>query len=172
MKTLIPISLITLVITASCSGNASQPNTNQQAQTDVQSEVQLAKQQTIDSVNKVQMENRIKQLAADSMANVGEQHTNVTVTHTHYTHNTNQPTAVVSQTTTTETKKKGMSNTTKGALIGTGAGIVTGAVTGALIDGKKGEGAIVGGLIGGAAGSGIGAAAGHSMDNKKKKTDQ
>jgi len=173
MKPLIPIAILTSVIIAACSGSANQPgtaqtNTNPQPQTDLQSEIQLAKQQTIDSVNRVQTANRINRLTADSVAAVEAQHTKITTTHSYHTTNN----TAVSTTQPTEAKKKGMSNTTKGALIGTGAGIVTGAVAGALIDGKKGEGAIVGGLIGGAAGSGIGAAAGHNMDNKKKKTNQ
>jgi len=61
--------------------------------------------------------------------------------------------------------KKGWSGTAKGAVIGAGVG----AITGAMVDGKKGEGAIVGGLIGAAAGAGTGAI----IDGKKKrKPDQ
>ena len=63
-------------------------------------------------------------------------------------------------------KKKGMSNTTKGALIGTGAGIVGGAITGAATSKDKGKGAVVGGIIGGAVGSGVGYGAGAKKDHK------
>ncbi|MGL2964977.1 YMGG-like glycine zipper-containing protein [Flavobacterium sp. XGLA_31] len=58
------------------------------------------------------------------------------------------------------TKKKGWSNTAKGAVIGAGVG----AVTGAIVSKKKGEGAIIGGL----AGAGIGAGTGAIIDSKKK----
>jgi uncharacterized membrane protein len=58
-------------------------------------------------------------------------------------------------------KKKGWSSTAKGAVIGAGVG----AVTGAIISKKKGEGAIIGGL----AGAGVGAGTGAIIDGKKKK---
>ena len=65
-------------------------------------------------------------------------------------------------TTTTEpTPKKGWSSKAKGAVIGAGVG----AITGAMIDKKKGEGAVVGGLLGAGAGLGVGAI----IDGKKKK---
>ncbi len=63
-------------------------------------------------------------------------------------------------TTATPAKKKGWSNTAKGAVIGAGVG----AATGAIISKKKGEGAIIGGL----AGAGIGAETGAIIDSKKK----
>lgn len=62
-------------------------------------------------------------------------------------------------------KRKGWSSAAKGAVIGAGAG----AVAGALIDKKHGEGAIVGGILG----AGIGAGTGALIDKgKKKKTNQ
>ncbi len=54
-----------------------------------------------------------------------------------------------------------MSSAAKGALIGAGAG----AITGAAVSKKKGEGAIIGGLAGAAVGAGTGAI----IDDKKKK---
>lgn len=66
-----------------------------------------------------------------------------------------------STTTTTTTQRKGMSSAAKGALIGAGAG----AITGAAVSKKKGEGAIIGGLAGAAVGAGTGAI----IDDKKKK---
>jgi hypothetical protein len=50
-------------------------------------------------------------------------------------------------------QKKGWNSKVKGSVIGAGAG----AIAGALIDRKKGRGAILGGLLGGGAGLGIGA---------------
>ena len=58
------------------------------------------------------------------------------------------------------TKRKGWSNTAKGAVIGAGVG----AVTGAVVSKKKAEGAIIGGLAGAAVGAGTGAV----IDDKKK----
>lgn len=55
-----------------------------------------------------------------------------------------------------------MSSTAKGAIIGAGVG----AVTGAIVDKKHGEGAIVGAVLGAGAGAGTGAIIDH---NKKKK---
>lgn len=98
------------------------------------------KQKTIDSLNTI--------VAQDSIAKAKESQTIV------------QPVA----TTTTaqiETRKKGWNSTTKGAVIGTGVG----AVTGALVSKHKGTGAVVGGLLGAGAGAGTGAI----IDNSKKK---
>ena len=55
-------------------------------------------------------------------------------------------------TSTTTTKKKGWSDAAKGTAIGAGAG----ALGGALIDKKKGRGAIIGGVVGAGAGYIIG----------------
>jgi len=59
-------------------------------------------------------------------------------------------------------KKKGWSNTAKGAVIGAGVG----AVTGAVVDKKS---SATGAVIGGLAGAGVGAATGAVIDHKKKK---
>lgn len=62
---------------------------------------------------------------------------------------------------TAEQKRKGWSNAAKGAVIGAGVG----AVTGAAISKRKGEGAVIGGL----AGAGVGAGTGAIIDESKKK---
>ena len=69
---------------------------------------------------------------------------------------------VVHQNTITQTTtgRKKWSRAAKGAVIGAGVG----AVTGALVDKKHGEGAIIGGL----AGAGLGAGTGAILDDKKK----
>lgn len=71
-------------------------------------------------------------------------------------------TATSSTTATTEEEKKKMSNTTKGILIGAGAGIITGA---AVSKDNRAKGAVIGGVIGAAAGGATGAV----IDNRKKK---
>lgn len=72
-------------------------------------------------------------------------------------------TTTSSNTTTSQEKDKKMSNTAKGALIGAGAG----AITGAAVSKKKGKGAIVGGIIG----AGAGAITGKVIDKKKENDD-
>ena len=61
-------------------------------------------------------------------------------------------------------RKKGWSDKAKGAVIGMGAG----AITGALLDKNKGAGALIGGVAGGAAGLGAGAI----LDKKNKEDGQ
>lgn len=68
---------------------------------------------------------------------------------------------VVVNNTTAEQERKGWSNAAKGAVIGAGVG----AVTGAAVSKKKGEGAVIGGL----AGAGVGAGTGAIIDDSKKK---
>ncbi len=72
-------------------------------------------------------------------------------------------TTVTPEVKSVSTSKSGMSNTTKGALIGVGVGAATGAATSK----DKVKGAILGGVIGGAAGAGAGAI----IDKKKKDND-
>lgn len=60
-----------------------------------------------------------------------------------------------------ERRKKGWNHTAKGAVVGAG----TGAITGALVNKKRGEGALVGTLIG----AGVGAGTGALVDNSQKK---
>ncbi|MBO6013807.1 MAG: OmpA family protein, partial [Bacteroidales bacterium] len=55
------------------------------------------------------------------------------------------------------------SNTTKGTLIGSGAGATVGAGVGTLI-GKNAKGTIIGAAVGTAVGAGTGAIIGHKMD--------
>lgn len=105
-------------------------------------EMEVAKQQTIDSINVAQEKQRV----IDSMIVVTTSQKEVI-----YVNNNAQP---VTQ------KRKGMSNAAKGALIGAGVG----AATGAIVSKKKGTGAIIGGL----AGAGVGAGTGAIIDSKKE----
>lgn len=111
-------------------------------------DIQKEKQASIDSM-KVEID---KQKVIDSMnmemAKVEKQKEVVIVNHT------------TTQASATPAKKKGWSRAAKGAVIGAGVG----AVTGAIISDKKGEGAIIGGL----AGAGVGAGTGAIIDDSKK----
>ena len=111
---------------------------------DQAAEMELAKQNTIDSIQVVQEKQRV----IDSMQVITRTEKEVI----YVNNNTAQP--VVQ-------KRKGMSNTAKGALIGAGVG----AATGAVVSKKKGTGAIIGGLAGAAVGAGTGAI----IDDKKNK---
>lgn len=61
-------------------------------------------------------------------------------------------------------KKKGLGTPAKGAIIGAGVG----AITGAIVSKKKGQGAIIGGVLGAGAGAGTGVI----IDRNKKKKQQ
>ncbi|MFD2908180.1 YMGG-like glycine zipper-containing protein [Flavobacterium ardleyense] len=113
---------------------------------DQAAEMEVAKQNTIDSIQIVQEKQRV----IDSMQAITV--TKVEKEVIYVNNNTAQP--VVE-------KRKGMSNTAKGALIGAGVG----AATGAVVSKKKGTGAIIGGLSGAAVGAGTGAI----IDDKKNK---
>lgn len=63
-----------------------------------------------------------------------------------------------------------MSNTGKGALIGTGGGAALGAAIGALIG--NGKGAAIGAAVGGAVGAGAGVLIGRKMDKAKAAAQQ
>lgn len=60
--------------------------------------------------------------------------------------------------------KKKWSHTAKGAVVGAG----TGAITGAIINKKRGEGALIGSLIGAGVGAGTGAIVDHSVKKKRQ----
>ncbi|HEX8270637.1 MAG TPA: YMGG-like glycine zipper-containing protein [Flavobacterium sp.] len=106
--------------------------------------LELAKQKTVDSMNAI-VETREAQAAAAAATRTAQ-----------YTVTNNNTTAAAPA-----AKRKGWSNTAKGAVIGAGVG----AVTGAVISKKDGEGAIIGGLAGAAVGAGTGAI----IDGKKKE---
>jgi hypothetical protein len=114
------------------------------------------RQQTIDSI---EAENKKREEIRSSSNRSGSSNTS----------SSNSNNSESNDNTNTEpAKRKGMSNTTKGALIGTGAGVVGGAATGAAVSKDKGKGAIIGGAIGGAVGSGVGYGIGADKDKKEK----
>ena len=136
---------------------------------DSKTSLQETKQAVIDSVKTADYTSLIRQKTIDSMNLV-----NNNSSHSHMNNNVSsngssiEQNNTVASSSTPENKKKKMSNKTKGALIGTGAGIVTGAIVGAATSKDKTKGAIVGGIIGGAVGSGVGYGVGTNADNKPK----
>lgn len=125
--------------------------------------IKQAKLAILDSIAKVDNEKKVEAIrkdVVDSMNNVPviKERQEKVVIHKTVDGGTN----TTNTTTTTVTKqKKGWSNKAKGAVIGAGVG----AITGAMVDKKKGEGAVVGGLLGAGAGLGVGAI----LDGKEKK---
>lgn len=119
-------------------------------------------------------ENEVRQRTIDSIAAIDAA---VEESHNHSnsssSSNPSPSTTEHTQNNSTEpAKKKGMSNTTKGALIGTGAGVVAGAATGAAVSEDKGKGAVIGGVVGGAVGSGVGYGVGASKDKKAREAEE
>lgn len=146
MKKMSAIAMFIIAITA-CNTNANK-----------EAAIQQAKQQTIDSIQAIAE----KQHIIDSITAVAKKDKEAeSATQARVSTTSEANTTVQTAPTTVTKKKKGLNATATGALVGVGVG----AITGAMVDGKKGEGAIVGGLIGGAAGAGTGAI----IDAKKKK---
>jgi chromatin remodeling complex protein RSC6 len=124
--------------------------------------IMQAKQAVIDSIVKVDYDKKIEDIRkhiSDSISQVAvtkQQHNEVL-----YRKSSDGTNTATTTTTKVTKQKKGWSNKAKGAVIGAGVG----AVTGAMIDKKKGEGAVIGGIIGAGAGLGVGAI----IDDKEKK---
>ena len=125
-------------------------------------DAELAKKVAIDSMQKVNELQAIKQRTIDSMNQVAAEQQQ---------HNSNAEVTKQDNNSLTVSEKKKMSNKTKGALIGTGAGVVAGAIIGGIINKDHPlEGAAVGGAVGGAVGSGVGYGAGAAKDKNAAKT--
>ena len=126
--------------------------------TDNQEAILKAQQKTIDSM-RVAME---KQAIIDSMSALQAQRQEAEkweeIEKNEATHHTQ---AVASAPAQTAPAKKKWSHTAKGAVVGAG----TGAITGAIVNKKRGEGALIGSLIG----AGVGAGTGAIVDHTKKK---
>jgi hypothetical protein len=120
-----------------------------------QEDVLKAQQATIDSM-KVAMQ---KQAIVDSMNNVMAEREKEKIRE-------EKQQIVTSDNTTpaATSKKKKWNHTAKGAVVGAG----TGAITGAIVNKKRGEGALIGSLIG----AGVGAGTGAIVDHSKKKKGQ
>ena len=154
--------------------------------------IEQVKKMTIDSMRLQEKIKESKQAVIDSMTNVAKikesrlftldslkaskKETQVVTKHTHHTVKKNNDVIAYkdnSETTTTTTtstpakvykKKRKISRTAEGAIIGAGVG----AISGAIIDkNNRGKGAIIGGVIG----AGVGAGAGAVLDKKAKKNE-
>ncbi|GGD82417.1 hypothetical protein GCM10011514_53100 [Emticicia aquatilis] len=136
--------------------------------TNLDAEIAKAKQAAVDSMKQVNLISQ-QQRQIDSLKNVAEvkpdkANTAVAASSANaYTSSprTTTPSTPVSYASTK--KKKKMGNVAKGAIIGAGVG----AITGAVVSKKKGQGAIVGGVLGAGAGAGVGAV----IDKKQKQKD-
>ena len=141
----------------------------------LQEKMKESKQSVIDSMNNVAKVEKAKIFTLDSLK-ASKKETQVVTKHTHQTvKKANDIVAYKdnSETTTTTTtstpakvykKKRKISRTAEGALIGAGVG----AISGAIIDkNNRGKGAIIGGVIG----AGVGAGAGAVLDKKAKQKD-
>ncbi|AFK04560.1 17 kDa surface antigen [Emticicia oligotrophica DSM 17448] len=129
---------------------------------DTNAEIMKAKQAAIDSVNQANLISQ-QQKEIDSLKlaakdkEIKSEKNNLAATKSHNsTAPAPSPSAPVPVSTS---KKKKLSNTAKGAMIGAGVG----AITGAVVSKKKGQGAIIGGVVGAGAGAGVGAVIDHKQ---------
>lgn len=141
----------------------------------LQEQVKDTKHAVIDSMNNVAKVEKAKIFSLDSLRTT-QKESQIVTKHTHQTlKKANDVVAYKdnSETTTTTTtstpakvykKKRRISRTAEGALIGAGVG----AISGAIIDkNNRGKGAIIGGVIG----AGVGAGTGAILDKKAKKKE-
>ncbi|WP_212005207.1 hypothetical protein [Chitinophaga sp. HK235] len=151
----IVLALATVVTLFSCSNNNS---------SDTAAAVEKAKKETIDSINAI---NVAKQQVIDSMNAVKHSaHKGKTMEAATPNSYAAPSTAAADNTPApaparVAKKKKGWSHTAKGAVVGAGAG----AITGAIINPDHVKGAAIGTIIG----AGVGAGTGAIVDHAKKK---
>jgi hypothetical protein len=166
MKLLVSMFFAVCLLTACNSESSKQAALLKAKQATVDSmKVVLAKQAVIDSMNAVMANNeeKIRQNVANDNAVTNSAITASTVSAASgiAASRVVSPNAPARYQTTAKRKKK-WNNTAKGAVIGAGAG----AITGAIVSKKRGKGAIIGGLIGGGAGAGTGLVVDHSKSRK------
>ncbi len=150
------LAIVSLVVIAySCGNNSQQPQ-----QDAVQAAAVQAKQATLDSVNAANQ----KQKTIDSLKTIVAKES----IKKEETQSTKTVTTSSTATATPEHHKKGWNSTAKGAVIGAGAG----GITGALVSKNKVAGAVVGTVLGAGAGAGTGAIIDHSKKKKQNKENQ
>ncbi|PSL42884.1 YmgG-like glycine-zipper protein [Chitinophaga niastensis] len=154
------VALATAVVLFSCKSNA-----------DTGTAIEEARKETIDSMNNVSAISATREKVIDSMRAVKRGHERYApgVSNNENGYSTapaaneanNNTVASTPAPTPVVKKKKGWSHTAKGAVVGAGAG----AITGALINRDHLKGAAIGTLIG----AGVGAGTGAIVDYEKKK---
>lgn len=132
-----------------------------QSRADNAAAVQAARKAAIDSMNTVNQVNMARQHVIDSMKAVNAKATRARSNAS--SAGNDVAAAPVNNTTATPAApaKKGWSHTAKGAVVGAGAG----AITGAIVNKDRLKGAAIGTVIG----AGVGAGTGAIVDHQKKK---
>jgi hypothetical protein len=167
MKKILSICAIACV-TLSCNNDTKQAEAAQQQRSLDSMKTEMVRQKTIDSMNaaasaaSAKVAEPVQSSTETQVSTVSSSHhstphhssSHTTTTNNYYSNGANNSAPVAAPAPVAAApKKKGWSAKAKGAVIGAGAG----AVTGALLDKNKGAGALIGGAIGGAAGLGAGA---------------
>lgn len=135
--------------------------------TNSDAEITKAKQAAVDSMKQVnlisQQQRQIDSLKTVAKVNPTKANNMAASSANAYTSSSRSTTPSTPVSYASTKKKKKMGNVAKGAIIGAGVG----AVTGAVVSKKKGQGAIVGGVLGAGAGAGVGAV----IDKKQKQKE-
>ena len=148
MKHLFFLAMIVSALTACNSG------------ADKAAEAQKEKQKTIDSLNTV----LVKQRVIDSMKLVEAKRT--VKKNTQVTQTSTQTSGNLETVSAQPAKKKGLSHTAKGAIVGAGAGAITGAI---INHNDRVKGAAIGTVLGAGIGAGTGLIVDKSVKKKKKR---
>lgn len=174
MKRILMIAMIASAM-ASCSNNKAEEQARQQVTIDSM-KMEMAKKQMADSINQAIQLQQAQTVDPNGVEMAGSKNA-VSTSRSSSRRSSGggsgssaassggggNSTATTTTTTTTK-QKKGWNAKTKGAIIGAGAG----AITGAMVDKKKGEGAIIGGILGAGTGIGVGAI----IDKKQKDKEE
>jgi hypothetical protein len=163
MKKLISVALILLC--SACNNKAKE-----------EARIEAAKQAMLDSIATAEAAEARQQYVLDSINQVHEAELaareqelknarrSSSVTKNYYSNSTGSSNTA----STPEERKRRLSHTTRGTLIGAGAGAVVGAATGAAVSkDRKGQGALIGAAVGVATGAATGAAIGSQKDKKE-----
>ena len=138
----------------------------------MQEKMKDSKQAVVDSMTNVAKIKELKMFTLDSLK-ASKRETQVVTKHTHrivkkdndvVAYKDNSETTTTSTPTKVYKKKRRISRTAEGALIGAGVGAISGAI---ISKDNRGKGAIIGGVIG----AGVGAGTGAILDKKAKKNE-
>ncbi len=154
MKNLVALLFIALAM-SSCSNREKEEAAKQAAIVAVKDSIRLDSFKRADAENKAKIVEAEKQKTVLAQQQAEEKRLMMLAEERSAA---NAPAVTSRSTTTTSTTKKGWSSAAKGTAIGAGAG----ALGGALIDKKKGRGAIIGGVVG----AGTGYVIGRGKDKK------